>query len=102
MKIHVRPKFWSDLQEESAWLASRAGERVADQWASAVWDSVEELKRNPLLGRPRLDLPMSGIRSWRIRHYPNWSLFYAAKEDGLVLYRLRHGAMNLPRLDFAA
>jgi plasmid stabilization system protein ParE len=102
MRVNVRPRFWRDLEEEAAYLTQQAGEEIAQRWAAAVWESVEELKAMPLLGRARLDLPFAGIRSWRVKRYPNWALFYAAREDGIVLYRVRHGAMNLPRLDFAS
>lgn len=102
MKVRVRPKSWADLEEESAYLAGHAGEAIAVRWASSVWQRVEELKPNPLLGRLRLDLPFPGIRSWRVEDYPNWALFYTASDEASLLLRLRHGAMDLPRLDFAS
>lgn len=100
MRINVRPRFWIDLAEEVQYLDRMAGAEVAKAWAESVWASVDELKVNPLLGRVRTDLPQPGVRSWRVKQYANWAIFYAARKDGLVLYRVRHGAMNLSRLDF--
>lgn len=102
MRINVRPRFWIDLAEEVQYLDRKAGVDIAKAWAESVWSSVDELKVNPLLGRARLDLPQPGIRSWRVKQYPNWSIFYTVREDDLVLYRVRHGAMSLSRLDFAS
>lgn len=102
MKVNVRPRFWGDLAAEAGYLAGNAGEETARRWAESVWQSVAELQEVPMLGRLRSDMPQPDIRSWRVRGFPRWAIYYVAREDGLVLYRVKHGAVDLPRLDFAS
>jgi hypothetical protein len=41
----------------------------------------------------------SGIRTWRVKKYPRWLIFYRINNHGgLVLLRVRSGTMNLPVL----
>ena len=68
----------------------------ADERWRAPSVTIEDLKRHPHLGRERLDLLPNGIRSWRIKRFPRWLIFYTLRQDGaLVLLRVRSGTMNL-------
>jgi toxin ParE1/3/4 len=95
----VRPRFYLDVTEEVTSLAEKAGATVATRWADAVWDTFGELDAFPMLGRERTDLPFAGVRSWRVKGFPRWLIFYGVREDTIVFYRVRHGAMNLVTLD---
>ena len=94
-----RPKFLLDLAEELNWLNERAGPEVAERWYEAVCSTIEQLKKNPGLGRQRRDLKPHGIRSWRIKGFARWLLFYLERPDALVFLRIRQGTMNLVVLD---
>ncbi len=99
--IHnVRPQFYFDLADEVSYLAEKAGPEIAGRWADAVWQTIEELEAFPEKGRERADLPLPGVRSWRVNHFSRWLIFYGVRENTLVLYRVRHGAMNLLAIDF--
>ncbi len=95
IRAFKRPQFLLDLAEELTWLNERAGPGVAERWYQAVLATIEDLKRHPHLGRERLDLKPKGIRFWRVNRFPRWLLFFALREDGLALLRVRYGAMNL-------
>ncbi len=99
MKVIIRPQFYLDIEEEAYWLLTNAGVDVAQRWHEAVWLAIELLKAHPRLGRERNDLEQPGIRSWRIKHFNRWLIFYTLREEYLVLYRLRSGLMNLTRLE---
>lgn len=100
MTINVRPLFYKDVSEEVAFLAEQAGPEVALRWAAAVWQTVDELSAFPYLGRPRSDLPFPGVRSWRVKEFHRWLMFYEIRETTLICYRVRHGAVNLLKLDY--
>lgn len=100
MKINVRPLFYLDISETVAHLAEKAGADIAVRWAESVWETVLELEARPHLGRERKDLPFPAVRSWRVRNYSRWLVFYGAKPAALVFYRVKHGAANLVTLDF--
>lgn len=98
MKVLVRPRFYADISEETYWLLEKAGPEVAEHWHESVWQTVELLKTSPLIGRKRTDLKYPGIRSWRVEHFTRWLILYGAREDALVLFRVRSGTMNLAAL----
>ena len=99
MNVLVRPRFYLDVEEEVYWLLTNAGIEVAQRWHSMVWQTVEMLKAHPYLGRERQDLKQAGIRSWRVKHFARWLVFYAVEDQNLVIYRVRSGLMELGRLE---
>ena len=100
MTANIRPKFYQDVSEGVTHLAEKAGAEIALAWAEAVWSTVQELLTHPWLGRERKDIPFPAVRSWRVNEYQRWIIFYGERAQDLVFYRVRHGAMNLIRLDF--
>jgi plasmid stabilization system protein ParE len=94
-----RPQFLLDLAQELNWLNQRAGPKIAERWYAAVFASIGQLCKQPGMGRPRPDLKPEGIRSWRVKGFARWLLFYVEQPDALVFLRLRQGAMNLVVLD---
>jgi plasmid stabilization system protein ParE len=95
LKLFQRPRFLLDLGEELEWLNQRAGPEIAGKWYDAVTCTIDDLQQHPGLGRNRPDLSPAGIRSWRIKHYERWLLFYLVRKDAIVLLRIRQGTMNL-------
>jgi toxin ParE1/3/4 len=61
--------------------------------------TVENLARNPLIGRRRRfrNQDLRHIRSWRVEGFENYLIFYRVTEDQLEVLRIRHGAMKFPR-----
>ena len=100
MNRHVRPLFYQDIADEVAYLAEQAGADIALRWADSVWATVAELEAMPFLGRARGDIPFPGVRSWRVRGFGRWIVFYGVREEVLICYRVRHGATDLARLDY--
>jgi len=96
VKAVKRPRFLLDLAEQLTWLKDHAGPDVAEQWYQALLATIEFIKKNPRIGREREDLSPAGIRSWRIRGFPRWLIFYGVKDGKrIVFYRVRSGTMNL-------
>jgi plasmid stabilization system protein ParE len=97
--VYKRPQFLLDFAEELSYLNERAGAEVAERWQEALASTIRDLEANPFIGRARADLRPAGIRSWRMRKFPRWLLFYIVKEDGsLVLLRVRYATMNFRRM----
>jgi plasmid stabilization system protein ParE len=95
MRAFKRPLFLLDLAEELSWLNEKAGPEVAERWYQALLATIADLKRHPHLGRERPDLKPKGIRSWRVKRFPRWLIFYTLGQEGVVLLRVRYGRMNL-------
>jgi plasmid stabilization system protein ParE len=102
MSVYVRPSFYYDVAREELWLLRRAGAETADLWHEALWDTIHFLQKNPFIGRQRGDLEHKNIRSWRVKHFERWLIFYEVREseDALILYRVVSGTMDLPTVQF--
>ena len=96
MNVAKRPRFLLDLAEELTWLKEKAGVDVAERWYDALLATIQFIRKNPRVGRERNDLRPAGIRSWRMRDFPRWLVFYGVTDSGMVVfYRVRSGTMNL-------
>lgn len=96
MNAAKRPRFLLDLAEELTWLKDNAGADVAERWYDALRATIQFIGNNPHVGRERKDLKPTGIRSWRMREFPRWLVFYSVTDEGtVVFYRVRSGTMNL-------
>jgi|SRR2546422_808595 len=100
MKRFVRPAFYLDITETELWLLEHAGADTADRWHESLWKTIEFLEKHPFIGRERRDLKHNGIRSWRIKDFERWLIFYGVRDDAIVLYRVVSGTMNLFKLRF--
>ena len=90
------PRFLLDLAEEMLWLIEHAGAEVAERWYDALMVTIEFIEQNPLIGRVRKDLSPASIRTWRVRGFARWLVFYRVTGDQtVVFYRVRSGTMNL-------
>lgn len=96
MNTSKRPRFLLDLAEELTWLKDHAGADVAERWYESLLVTIQFIRKNPHVGRERKELTPAGIRSWRIRDFPRWLVFYGVADEGkVVFYRVRSGTMNL-------
>ena len=85
-----------DLAEELIWLKDHAGADVAERWYDALIATTQFIEKNPFVGRERKDLKPAGIRSWRVRRFPRWLIFYGVTAgNDVIFYRVRSGTMNL-------
>ena len=72
---------------------------AALRFLSALDRTVENLARNPFIGRRRRfrNPALRNLRSWRVEGFENYLIFYRVTETQLEVLRIRHGAMKFPR-----
>jgi plasmid stabilization system protein ParE len=98
VRLVYRPLYLDDVAECAGYLASEAGEKVANQWYESLKKALAHIQENPEIGRIRHDLPVDGIRTLNLRKYPNYLIFYRGEKSSIELLRIRHGMMNLTDL----
>jgi plasmid stabilization system protein ParE len=98
MKLVFGSLFEQDFAELVSRFASEASHAVATHFEENTCELVRLLLKNPELGRPRKDLRPAGIRSFRVRGFDRYLLFYQVRGEDLILLRLRYGGMNLQAL----
>ena len=90
--------FEQDFAELVTLLATEHSPDLAIRFERNTYALIKFLLKHPEIGRPRHDLKPDGIRSFRVRGFERYLLFYQVKGDELILLRLRYGGMDLPAL----
>jgi plasmid stabilization system protein ParE len=98
MKLVFSSIFETDFAAGVEYLAREASEEIATRWENSVYQTIQLLQKNPQMGRLRRDLQPLGVRTFGVKHFPRYLIFYMAQEKELVLLRVKHGAMNLHAL----
>ena len=101
MKLVFSSVFETDFSGAVEYLAREASEEIARRWENSLCDTIAQLQKHPALGRVRRDLHPAGIRTFGVKCFPRYLIFYTASENEILLLRVRHGSMNLHAL-FAA
>jgi len=92
-----RSTFFRDLERVARSIAQH-NPSAAAQFLEASEATVNELTRHPGLG-PELGFRRAlGYRSFRVRGFDNYLIFYKWRGSDVVFARLLHGARDLPRL----
>lgn len=92
--------FHADVTKQFGWYFDEAGEAVAWRFFKAVDLTLLKLARQSDLGRARrFRNPMlRGLWSFRVElPFHRFLIFYRVKDDTLEVWRLMHGARDLPR-----
>ncbi len=92
-----RSTFCRDVVREGRYIAAH-NPGAADRFLDAVERTVELLTREPFLGHEAEFRRALGYRSFVVRGYSNYVIFYKVREREIVFARLVHGARDLPRL----
>jgi plasmid stabilization system protein ParE len=98
VKLVYRPLFLADVEQCADYLATEAGEAVANAWHKALKQALQHIQDVPEIGRVRQDLPVPEIRTLNLRKYANHLVFYRLQKGAIELLRVRHGMLNLPEL----
>lgn len=94
------PCFTADVQREFEWYWDEAGEEVAWRFETAVEQTLLFIARQPELGRLRRfrNPAVRDLRSFRIEPpFNKLLIFYRVERDCVEVWRLMHGARDLPR-----
>ena len=96
MKLLVEESdfIYCDVQDILRYLRRR-NPAAALRFVQAFKSTVAQLAEMPGLGRPRPDLNMPEVRSWRVGSFRHYLLFYEVLPDRLRLLRLLHGYRDL-------
>jgi len=98
MRLLRRPVFLLDVADCADYLFMEAGEDVARLWKESLDKTIALISKFPEIGRLRHDLPLPGIRTFFLREFPRYLVFYRFEQGAIELLRVKHGMMHLPEL----
>jgi toxin ParE1/3/4 len=94
--VDIAPAAAADLIEIHAYIA-KDRPRAANRFLTAAHRGFEMLADMPGIGRERVsaDPKLKDVRSWPIRGFRNFLVFYRPTEAGIEVMRVVHGARDL-------
>ena len=90
--------FEADFAEITAQFAVEASPEISLRWEKAVVRLVGRLQKFPELGRIRRDLHPAGIRTFGVKEFSKFLVFYRTTADGIIFLRVRYGGMDLTKM----
>jgi toxin ParE1/3/4 len=98
--LHRSADFNADFDQQYRWYLGEAGEEVAERFLTGVLTTLRSLTEFPDLGRRRKfrHPALRDLRSFRVNPpFDKILIFYRITNDTLEVWRLMHGARDLPR-----
>lgn len=88
-----------DLAEIYAWIADRNPD-PAERFLVALDLTFEQIGKNPGIGWERSwkSNKLQGIRSWRVRDFRNFRIFYREEKSAVEIYAVLRGSRHLERM----
>jgi plasmid stabilization system protein ParE len=98
MNLSKAATFLTDIEDCADYLATEAGETVARRWKAELDRTIELIRKQPEIGRVRHDLPFPGIRTFFLKEFPRYLIFYRLGQRKIEFLRVRQGMLHLPGL----
>ena len=96
MTLLKRPAFSRDLHSHSRYIA-RDNPEAARRLLVAAEETCAALARQPEMGHQESLRRQAGVRSWRIKGFENYLIFYGANPESVEILRLLYASRDLPR-----
>ncbi len=94
--IIKRPEAVQDLEDIFVYIGNDNLE-AAHRFKQAAESAFQFIAKNPGIGHERKFKTASELRSWRIRNFENYLIFFRPEENNVEIIRVLHGARNLEK-----
>ena len=97
--IRFHAEIETDLEDVWLWIA-RDSEDAADRFVDAVERTFAEIARHSQIGweRPWKHRQLKGLRSWRVKDFPSYLVFYRIEGEVVAMVALLHSARAFERI----
>lgn len=95
-RIHRRAGVDDDIYDLARYLLGQSDD-AARRFVDSVQRTLKELAAMPRMGSLKDfgDPALSDVRSWRVRGFPNYLIYYLALGDGIDVLAVMHGARDV-------
>lgn len=99
LEIHEKPEAKIDLLQHFIYIGEENLD-TAERFLSAVEDALAKLSEMPGMGPTRAFTKpeLRDVRSWPVKGFQNYLIFYRATEKRLEVMRVVHGARDVDRI----
>ena len=82
-------KYWRRIAHDNL--------EAADRFLIAAEETFSAIARNPDIGSQRSFRSLVGVRSWPVKGFEKYLIFYKKRDGTVVVGRVIHGMRDLPR-----
>ncbi len=97
MKLFIQESAEDDILDQVEWYADQGVVDVARRFHGAVLDTIDDLIAMPEAGllKPTQNALLVGMRSWLVRGFDDFRVYYLARPELLIVVRVLHGRRDL-------
>ena len=95
----IQPRAQAELREQAQYVAGGDPKRL-DRFLDAADRTFADLVAMPGMGHRAIlgNRRLAETRSWRIKGFENWLVFYRVTDQAVEILRVLHGARDLEEL----
>ncbi|MDR6816567.1 toxin ParE1/3/4 [Neorhizobium sp. 2083] len=97
MIVIIKPAARSDILRQVDYYGGIGLRDIAERFFVSVQSSIDVLARTPLGGSPRYfaDEELLGLRSWPVKSFEAFRIYYIPQDDRLIVLRVLHGRRDV-------
>lgn len=95
-EIRKKPQAERDIEECFVYIGEENLD-IAVHFLVAVEDSIEEISRNPFIGKQRefKSSQLQNLRMWLVKDFSNYQIYYIVESEIIEIIRVLHGSRNV-------
>lgn len=93
MKLFIQQSAEEDILRQVDWYAGQGLPDIAHRFHAAALEAIDALLAMPEAGSPRPtgNPRLTGLRSWSVRGFDEFRVYYQMQADLLTIVRVLHG-----------
>jgi toxin ParE1/3/4 len=99
-RVIIRDVAEAEIDQIARYLVQQGSLSIGLRFYDAVDNSCRLLAPMPRLGKQRIaiDPSLAGLRSWSVKGFRKYLIFYLPLKDGIEVLHVMHGSRDLPRV----
>ena len=97
MRRFIQAAAEEDILHQIEWYAQQGVPAVARRFQASVLEAIDALSGSPEAGTPKFinNPQLAGLRSWPVRSFPAFSVYYLVQPEVLIVVRVLHGKRDI-------
>ena len=97
MNLFIQEAAERDILRQVEWYAEKGLPAIAQRFHAATLDAIDALVATPGAGPPRLTSNplLSGLRSWPVKSFDEFRVYYLLRSELLIVVRVLHGKRDI-------
>jgi toxin ParE1/3/4 len=97
VKLFIQASAEQDIHRQVEWYGEKGLPDIARRFYAAVLDAIDALAAMPGAGslKPTSNALLAGLRSWPVKEFDAFRVYYLLRDDVLIVVRVLHGKRDI-------